>query len=157
MPSVPYSLLIKDGLIKFHSRYVGDKIEGIDNSLILLIRFTIDRFENGIVHFGCIRINGCETDLYYRTTRTGHYCDFSSQRYWRLKIYWIKILRDCATKICSSSRLLNDQIKWIRIFMLQNRYPKFIRNSVMKCLQQKKTAIQKDDDRDVKSLDSLYR
>ena len=36
--------------------------------------------------------------------------------------------------------------------MLQNRYPKFIRNSVMKRLQQKKTAIQKDDDSDVKVL-----
>ena len=41
------------------------------------IQFTVDRFEDGIVHFPDFKINGCETDLYYKTTHTGQYYDFS--------------------------------------------------------------------------------
>ena len=53
--------LIKDGLIKFYIRYVDDtlflaKVKDIDNimkqfnSFDKSIQFTIDRFEDGIVH-----------------------------------------------------------------------------------------------------------
>ena len=85
-----------------------------------------------------------ETDLYYKTTHTGQYCDFSSQTPWKLKLSWIKALHDRATKICSCNKLLNDQINQIRTFMLWNSYPKYVRNSIIKRLQQKKTAVQKD-------------
>ena len=91
--------LIKDGLIKFYIRYVNDtlvlaKVEDIDNmkqfnSFDKSIQFTIDRFGNGIVHFLDIKINGSETNLYYETTHTGQYCDFSSQTSWKFKISWI--------------------------------------------------------------------
>ena len=86
-----------------------------------------------------------ETDLYYKTTHTGQYCDFSSQTPWKLKLSWIKALHDRATKICSCNKLLNDQINQIRTFMLWNSYPKYVRNSIIKRLQQKKTAVQKVD------------
>ena len=70
--------LIKDGLIKFYVRYMDDnlvlvKVEDIDNimkefnSFDKIIQFAIDRFEDGIVHFLDIRINGSEKDLYYKT------------------------------------------------------------------------------------------
>ena len=50
----------------------------------------------------------------------------------------------------SSNKLLKDQINQIRTFMLWNSYPKYVRNSIMKRLQQKKTAVQKDDESVIK-------
>ena len=103
------------------------KVEDTDNIMKQLnlfdksIQFTIDKFEDGIVHFHDIKINGSETDLHYKTTHTGQYCDFSSQTPW-----WIKALHDCAMKICSSNKLLNDQINRIRTFMSWNSYPKYL-------------------------------
>ena len=89
--------LIKDRLIEFYIRYVDDtlvraKVEDIDNIMKQFnyfdknIQFTIDRLEDVIVHFPDIKINGSKTDLYYKTTHTGQYCDFSSQTSWKLKI-----------------------------------------------------------------------
>ena len=60
-------------------RYVDDtlilaKAEDTDNimkqfnSFDKSIQFTTDRFEDSIVHFLDIKINGSETDLYYKTT-----------------------------------------------------------------------------------------
>ena len=149
--------LIKDGLIKFYIRYVDDilvlaKVEDIDNImkqfnlLDKTSQFTIDRFEDSIIHFLDIKINGSETDLSYKTTHTGQCCDFSSQKPWKLKISWIKALHDCATTICSSNKLLNDQINCIRTFMSWNSYPKYVRNSIIKPLQLTKTAVQRDDE-----------
>ena len=120
--------LIKNGLIKFYIRYVDDtlikaKVEDIDNiikqfnSFEKSIQFTIGRFKDGIVHFLDIKINGSETDLYYKTTHTGQCCDFSSQTPWKLKISWTKALHDRATKIYSFSKLLDGQINQIRTFM----------------------------------------
>ena len=103
------------------------KVEDTDNIMKQLnlfdksIQFTIDKFEDGIVHFHDIKINGSETDLYYKTTHTGQNCDFFSQTPW-----WIKALHDCAMKICSSNKLLNDQINRIRTFMSWNSYPKYL-------------------------------
>ena len=87
--------LIKYGLIKFYIRYVDDtlvlaKAEDIDNimkrfnSFVKSIQFTIDRFQDGVVHFLDIKINGSETDLYYKTIHAGQYCDFSSQTPWKV-------------------------------------------------------------------------
>ena len=76
-------------------------------SKLMVVRQT---FEDGIVHFLDIKINGCETDLYYKTAHTGQDCDFSSQTPWKLKISCIKALRDSTTKICSSNKLLDGQI-----------------------------------------------
>ena len=153
--------VIKDGLIKFYIRYVDDtlvkaEVEDIDNiikqfnSFDKSIQFTIDRFEDGIAHFLDIKINGSETDLYYKTTHTGQYCDFFSHTPWKLKIYWIKAIYDRVTKICSSNKLLDDQINQIRTFMSSNSYPKYVRNSIIKRLQQKKSTIQKNDENLIK-------
>ena len=149
--------LIKGGLIKFYIRDVDDtlvlaKVEDIDNimkqfnSFDKSIRFTFDRFEDGIAHFLGIKTNGSNTNLYYKTTHTGQYCDFSSQASGKLKISWVKTLHDHATTICCSNELLNDQIKRIRTFMSWNSYPKYVRNSIKKRLQHEKTTFQKDDE-----------
>ena len=157
--------LLKDGLIKFYIRYVDDtlvlaKVEDIDNimkqfnSFEKSIQFTIDKFEDSIVHFLDIKNNGSEENLYYKTTHTGQYCNFSSQTPWKLKISWIKALHDRATKICSSNKLLNDQINRIRTFMSWNSYPKYVRNSIIK-RKEKKTAVQKDDESVIKIWNRL--
>ena len=136
------------------------KVEDIDkivkqfNSFDESIQFTIERFEDGIAHFLDIKINGSETDLYYKSILTGQYCDFSSQTRWKLKISWIKALHDRATKICSSNKLLNDQINRIRTFMSWNSYPKYVRNSIIK-RKAKKTAVQKDDESVIKIWNRL--
>ena len=59
------------------------KVEDIDNimkqfnSFDKSIQFTINRFEDALVHFLDIKINCCETDLFYETTYTGQYCVIS--------------------------------------------------------------------------------
>ena len=49
-----------------------------------------------------------------------------------------------------SKKLLNEQINRIRTFMSWNSYPKYVRNSIIKPLQQKKTAVESDDQRVMK-------
>ena len=49
-----------------------------------------------------------------------------------------------------SNKLLNEQINRIRTFMSWNSYPKYVRNSIIKPLQQKKTAVESDDQRVMK-------
>ena len=144
--------LIKDGLIKFYIRYVEDTltsggVEDINNMkqqsnpFDKNIQFITDRFEDGIVHFLDIKINGFETDLYCKTTHAGQYCDFSNQTPLKLQISWIKALHDRLVKICSSNKQLNNQINRIRTFMSWDSYPIYLRNSIIKRLQRKKTAV----------------
>ena len=140
--------LITDGIIKFYIRYVDDtlvlaKEKDIVNTMKEFnsfdknIKFTMDKFDDGIVHFLDIKINRCETDLYYKSTHIGQYSDFLSQNPWRLKTSWIKALNDRATKICSSNELLTHQINKIKTFMSWNNYPKYVRDSFIKRLQKK--------------------
>ena len=100
--------LIKDDIIKFYIRYVDDtlvlakekdivNIMKEFNSFDKNIKSTMDKFDDGIVHFLDIKINRCETDLYYKSTHTGQYSDFSNQTPWRLKKLWVKALHDRAT------------------------------------------------------------
>ena len=83
------------------------------NSFHKSIQFTTGKFQDGMVHFLDIKINGSETDLCYKTTHTGQYCNFS-QTPWKSKISWIKALDNRVTKICFSNKLLNDQINRIK-------------------------------------------
>ena len=125
------------------------------NSFDKIIQFIIDRFEDGIVHFLDIRINGSGKDLNHKAAHNEQYCDFSSQTPWTLKISWIKAWYDCAMKICSSNTLLNDKINWIRTFMSWNSYYKYHKNSIIKSLQQIKITVQNNDESVVKNLDSF--
>ena len=77
------------------------------------------------------------------------YCDLSSKTPWKLNISWIRTLHDLAMKIFSN-KLLNDQVNRIRTFISWNSYPKYVRNSIIKPLQQKKTVVESDDERVVK-------
>ena len=65
------------------------KVEDIDNimkqfnSFDKSIQFTINRFEDALVHFLDIKINRCETDLFCETTYTGQYCVISPVKHIR--------------------------------------------------------------------------
>ena len=107
------NLLINSGKIKFYTRFVGDtlllaKEEDINyifkkfNSFHSSLQFTIDRFDNGNVHFLDISIDKNNTDLYYKTTHTGQYSDLSSNSPWNYKTAWIKALYHRAKKICTT-------------------------------------------------------
>ena len=92
------------GLVKFYIRYVDDTLllakeddidnieqqfNGFDDNL----KFTIDKFTDNNVPFLDIKIDRNETDLFYKTTHTGQYIDFTSQTPWKLKTAWVKELR----------------------------------------------------------------
>ena len=104
-----------------NATFILTKVEDIDdimrqfNSFDKNTQYTIDRLEDGFLHFLNIKINGCETNLYYKTSHTGQYCDFTSQTSWKLNISWIKILHDCLRKICPSKKLLKGYINRIML------------------------------------------
>ena len=89
------------GLIRFYIRYVDKtlflaKEDDIDNIVQRFnafdenLKFTIDTFTNSNVHFLDIKIDRNKTDLFYKTTHTRQYIDFTSQTPWKLKTTWVK-------------------------------------------------------------------
>ena len=95
LEKIVVSDLINSGLIKFYIRYVDDTLllakDDIDNIVQQFnafddnLKFTIDKFTDNNVHFLDIKIDRNETDLFYKTTHTGQYIDFTSQAPWKLK------------------------------------------------------------------------
>ena len=141
--------LVSTGIIKFYIRYVDDTLvlaKPQDFGLILSklnsynksLNFTIDTFPDNDIHFLDIRIRETETDIYYKPTHTGQYCDFSSQTPWGLKTAWVKALYNRSSKICSTSQKFKSQVKQIKSFMSWNGYPSYIVNSIIKRLKTKK-------------------
>ena len=81
--------LFKDGLLKFYIRYVDDtlaliKESDIDDVLSKLngfhpsLNFTVDKFDDGVVHYLDLKIIDNESDIYYKDTHTGQYMHISS-------------------------------------------------------------------------------
>ena len=120
--------LIDSGKIKFYTRFIDDtlllaKEEDINyifhkfNSFHPSLQFTIDRFDNGKVHFLDISIERKKTDLYYKPTHTGQYSDISSNTPWNYKTAWIKALYHRAKKVCTTKDQFNRQVHQIKLFM----------------------------------------
>ena len=119
---------INSGLIKFYIRYVDDtlllaKEDDIDNIVQQFnafddnLKFAIDKFTDNDIHFLDIEIDHNRTDIFYKTTHTGQYIDFTSQTPWKLKTAWVKALVHRANKICSSKRSFLKQVDKIKTFM----------------------------------------
>ena len=151
--------LINSGLMKVFIRYVDDalllaKEDDIDNIVRQFnafddnFQFTIDKFTDNKVHFLDIKIDRNETDLFYKTTHTGQYIDFTSQAPWKLKTAWAKALYHRAKKIFSSKRSFLKQVDKIKTFMSWNGYPSQVRNLVIKRLKsnQQRNETNKDED-----------
>ena len=90
LEKIVISNLINSSLIKFYIRYVEDtllfaKEDDIDNieqqfnAFDDNLKFTIDKFTDNNVHFLDIKTDPNETDLFYKTTHTGEYIDFTSK------------------------------------------------------------------------------
>ena len=162
LEKIVVSDLINSGLIKFYIRYVDDTLllakDDIDNIVQQFnafddnLKFTIDKFTDNNVHFLDIKIDRNETDLFYKTTHTGQYIDFTSQTPWKLKTAWVKALYHRAKKICSSKRSFLKQVDKIKTFMSWNGYPCHVCNSVIKRLksnQQRNETNKEEDNRKI--------
>ena len=90
--------LIDEGIIKSYIRYVDDTLVMVKDDKINVIldqfnnfdknlQFTVDKFDDGIMHFLDILVffNG-ETDIYSKPTNTGQYSHFKIYMSWGYKI-----------------------------------------------------------------------
>ena len=98
------------------------------------LKFTVDKFDDGIVHYLDIKITDNETDIYYKNTHRGQYMHFSTFAPWRMKTAWIKALFHRAVKIYSNKVFLNQQIKKTSLFMSWNGFPNYISKSLLQRL-----------------------
>ena len=105
------------------------------NSFYPNLKFTVDRFDDGIVHYLDIKIIDNEADIYYKNTLTGQYMHFSTFAPWRIKTAWIKALFHRAVKICSNAVLLNQQIKKISLFISWNGFSNYISKAMLQYLK----------------------
>ena len=107
--------LIETSVLKFYCRYVDDTIVLIKkdkiqhalnsfNSFDKNLRFSVNTFDDGNIHFLDIKIlNNGETDIYIKDTNTGLYVQYHSYEHWNTKTAWVHSLYDRAQKICSST------------------------------------------------------
>ena len=144
--------LFKDGLLKFYIRYVDDtlaliKESDIDdvigklNSFHPSLNVTVDKFDDGVVHYLDLKIIDNESDIYYKDTHTGQYIHISSYTPWNIKTAWIKALYNRATKICSNQKLLDDQMKKILSFMSWNGFPNYVSKPLLHRLKSNSTIL----------------
>ena len=81
--------LIADGIIKFYKRCVDDTLVLIKpsnisavlakfNSFDSNLKFTVDTFSEGIVHFLDIKVSFDDTNIYRKKTHTRQYSHFLS-------------------------------------------------------------------------------
>ena len=133
------SELIADGTIAFYKRYVDDTLVLIKPSNISAVlakfnsfdpnlKFIVDTFPEGIVHFLDTKVSVDGTDIYRKDTHTGQYSRFLSFEPFHRKTAWLKSLYHRAFKICSTKAPFKNQIEIIKSFMSWNGYPKSIQN-----------------------------
>ena len=134
--------LINNGTLKFYIRYVDDTLvlvkrkdlEHVRNQLNSFhpnLKFTVDDFPDGNIHFLDLLIKGHSTSIYYKDTHTAQYTNFTSYTPWTLRTAWIKSLYRRARKICSTKELFEEQINSIKKFMSWNGFPKHVRKSLI--------------------------
>ena len=99
------------------------------------IQVTVDHLPDAIVHFLDLKVNGNQTDVYYKETHTGQYTHFTSQTPWCLKTAWIEALYHRTKRISNNNNLFTGQLKLIASFMSWNGFLKHIRNSIMNKLK----------------------
>ena len=134
--------LIESGAIKSYMRYVDDTLVLIKeseiqnvmdrfNSFDSNLKFTVDTFEDGNVHFLDISVlpNGV-TDVYSKPTNTALYLHYESYIPWRYKISWARSLFHRAKKICTNTRLFKAQRDRISKILSWNGFPSYVRKKM---------------------------
>ena len=95
--------LIRARTIKFYCYYVDDTlvlIKPCDTPFVLKkfnsfdqnLNFTLEKFEDGKVHFLDVEISESGIDVFRKITHMGQYTNFHSFEPWSHKIAWIKSL-----------------------------------------------------------------
>ena len=163
--------LIEEGVIKFYIRYVDDtlvlvKEDKLDevlqrfNAFDKNLKFTVDSFDDGVVHFLDILVhsNG-ETDVYSKSTNTGQYTHFDSYTPWGYKISWARALFNRASHICSNNALFQKQKLRISKILSWNGFPSYIRKKLIKRftenVERKKNIQQQQDNTASEEIDKL--
>ena len=93
--------LIRSGIVKFYRRYVDDTLVLIkpadipsvlnkSNSFDKNLRFTVDTFKDGTVHFLDLEITDSGLDVFRKLTHTVQSTHFKSFEPWARKTTWIK-------------------------------------------------------------------
>ena len=134
------SSLLTDKILAFYKRYVDDTLALIKqedipivlkkfNSFHPNLKFTIDTFDDGVVHFLDLRIDtNLDIDIYHKDTSTGQYVHFDSFVPWNYRISWARSLHFRYNKLCSTASALKSQIDKLKSFMSWNGYPKHTRD-----------------------------
>lgn len=159
--------LLEDGTLKFYIRFVDDtlvlvkpcdieKVKTKLNSFHKSLNFTVDTFEDDVVHFLDIKIINNQTDVYYKDTNTGQYNHFSSYVPWQYKVSWVRALLNRSEKICSTAGLYKNQKEKILNFMSWNGYPKFVRDGILRRLTGHRTRVNTDDE-DLEEIEIFIR
>ena len=116
--------LIETGVLKFYCRYLDDTLVLIKkdkiqhalnsfNSFDKNLRFSVDTFDDGNIHFLDIKIlNNGETDVYTKDTNTGLYVQYHSYEHWNTKTAWVHSLYHRAQKVCSNQHLSMTHINY---------------------------------------------
>ena len=157
--------LINSNIIKFYSRYVDDtlvliKPENINyvhnllNSYHKNLKFTVDTFEDNLIHFlDLLILDDLNIDLYRKDTFTGNYVDYNSFVPWNHRISWVRSLLDRARIICSNDNLFSKQSKLVDTFMSWNHFPSHVRKSLLaKFLKEKPKNKNRTDSQNIKVL-----
>ena len=160
--------LIETSVRKFYCRYIDDtlvmikkdKIQYVLNSFNSFdknLRFTINTFDDGNIHFLDIKnLNHGEKDIHKKDTNTGLYVQYHSYEHWNTKIAWVRSLYDRTQKIFSNQHLFMMQVNYLKAVMSWNGYPYYIRTKIIKQLQTKQKGQQKNDDQDKKNLPVIF-
>ena len=135
--------LLNSGIIKSYIRYVDDtlvmmKTDEIENVLKMFnsfdenLKFTVDHFDNGLIHFLDIAISyDKEIDVYVKPTNTGQYTNFKSFAPWHYKISWAYALYTRCMKLCSTVKLKKKQISRLKKLLSWNGFPNYIRKKLL--------------------------
>ena len=136
--------LFEEEMIKFYVRYVDDTLVMIKeekvnevlkrfNEFDKNLQFTVDTFDDGIVHFLDILVDSQgHTDVYSKPTNTGQYTHFKSYSPWGYKISWARALFNRASRICSNRSLFQAQKTRINKILSWNGFPTYVRKKLLK-------------------------
>ena len=134
------SPLLTNKVLTFYKRYVDDTLALIKrddiesvlkkfNSFHPNLKFTIDTFDDGVVHFLDLRIDkDMNIDIYHKDTNTGQYVHFDSFVPWNYRISWARSLYFRYNKLCCTFSAFTNQIDKLKSFLSWNGYPEYVRN-----------------------------
>ena len=134
--------LMQERVIMFYTRYVDDTLLIIRkkdinyvlnqfNNFDKNLKFTIDTFENSVLHFLDIEICPNGLGIYHKHTETGQYVHITSYTSWRSKTSWVRSLVIRAKKICSAN-YFNNEIQLIKRYPAWNGYARNVIKGIIK-------------------------